>query len=64
MRKKKEDRQEIYNGREVLMGSLLRVARDVDIRMISLDTGITCMAENHFILKRKKKGNTNWHHQA
>ena len=47
-----------------MMGSLLCVATDVDIRIINSDTGIRCMAKQYYILKRKKKGNNNGHHQA
>ena len=35
------------------MGSLLHVARDVDIRIMNLERGITYMVEYHDILKRK-----------
>ena len=35
------------------MGSLLCVARDVDIRIMNLERGITCMVEYHYVLKRK-----------
>ena len=46
------------------MGSLLCVTTDVDIRIINLVTGIRCMAKCYHILKRKKKGNNNGHHQT
>ena len=45
------------------MGSLLRVASDVYIR-ISSETGIKIRAKYHYILKRKEKGNNNGHLQA
>ena len=50
--------------KKYLMGSLLRVAIDVDIRIINSETSIRCMAEYYYIPERKKKGNNNGHHQA
>ena len=43
--------------KKYLMGSLLRAATDVDIRIINSETSI------RYTLKRKKKENNNGHHQ-
>ena len=46
------------------MGSLLRVATDVDVRIMNSETGIRCMAKYYYILKKKKHGDNNGHRQA
>ena len=46
------------------MCALLRVATDIDIRIMNSETDTRCMAKYYYILKRKKKGNDNGHHQA
>ena len=40
------------------------MATDVDIMIINSEKDMICMAKYRNILKRKKKGNNNWHLQT
>ena len=52
LRKKNEDKK---YGHNILMGSLLCVATNLEIRIINSETGTKCMAKYDNIFKRKKR---------